>query len=110
MSTHNCVNTHRHTQGDTHPEAPTPSPSSRHTPPQQGSYHGTLSVTVGVAPGSRYTEICDRQQDRHKRASQGIIQATDTLSYVLRLTIVSLMENIVQIYKGQGLKNALLSH
>lgn len=109
MSTHNRVNTHRHTHGDTHSEAPTPSPSSRHTPPQQGSYHGTLSVTVGVALGSRYTEVCDRQQDRHKRGSQRITEATETLSYV-RLTIVSLMENIVQIYKGQGLKNALLSH
>lgn len=48
MSTHHRVNTHKHTH------AHSPSLSSRHTPTQQGSYSGTLSVPVGAAPGSRY--------------------------------------------------------
>lgn len=54
---------------------------------------------MGVALGSRYTTIFERQ----KRDRQRAILDIDTVSY-LRLTIVCLMENIVQIYKGQGVK------
>lgn len=44
--------------------------------------------------------VRDRQTDRQTERS---VQAIDTVSY-LRLTIVSHMENIVQIYKDQGVK------
>lgn len=44
----------------------------------------------------------DRRTDR-QRQTERIIQAIDTVSY-MRLTIVSLMENIVHICKGRGVK------